>query len=71
MTSSREAGLSRATPEWASPCFVVPKKIAGEWRLVVDYRGLNAPNAARQLLRCPSLRIWLQKHTPAEDLHGD
>ena len=27
--------------EWASPCFVVPKKVAGEWRLVVDYRGLN------------------------------
>ena len=28
--------------EWASPCFVVPKKVAGKWRLVVDYRGLNA-----------------------------
>ena len=28
--------------EWASPCFVVPKKVAGECRLVVDYRGLNA-----------------------------
>ena len=28
--------------EWASPCFVVPKKVAGEWRLVADYRGLNA-----------------------------
>ena len=28
--------------EWASPCFVVPKKVAGEWRLVVYYRGLNA-----------------------------
>ena len=28
--------------EWASPCFVAPKKVAGEWRLVVDYRGLNA-----------------------------
>ena len=28
--------------EWASPCFVVPKKVAGEWWLVVDYRGLNA-----------------------------
>ena len=27
--------------EWASPCFVVPKKVAGEWRLVVDDRGLN------------------------------
>ena len=28
--------------DWVSPCFVVPKKVAGEWRLVVDYRGLNA-----------------------------
>ena len=27
--------------EWASPAFVVPKKEKGEWRLVVDYRGLN------------------------------
>ena len=28
--------------EGASPCFVVPKKVAGEWRLVDDYRCLNA-----------------------------
>ena len=28
--------------EWASPCFVLPKKVAGDWRLVVDHRGLNA-----------------------------
>ena len=28
--------------ESASPCFVVPKKEAGEWRLVVYYCGLNA-----------------------------
>ena len=28
--------------DWASSCFVVPKKVAAEWRLVVDYRGLNA-----------------------------
>ena len=27
--------------EWASPAFIVPKKEEGEWRLVVDYRGLN------------------------------
>ena len=27
--------------EWASPAFIVPKKEKGEWRLVVDYRGLN------------------------------
>ena len=28
--------------EWASTCFVVPKKVAEGRRLVVDYRGLNA-----------------------------
>ena len=27
--------------ESASPAFIVPKKDKGEWRLVVDYRGLN------------------------------
>ena len=27
--------------EWASPAFIVPKKEKGEWRLIVDYRGLN------------------------------
>ena len=27
--------------EWASPAFIVPKKEKGEWRLVVDYRGLK------------------------------
>ena len=27
--------------EWASPAFILPKKEKGEWRLVVDYRGLN------------------------------
>ena len=27
--------------EWASSAFIVPKKEKGEWRLVVDYRGLN------------------------------
>ena len=28
--------------ELASPCFVVPEKVAGKWQLLVDYRGLNA-----------------------------
>ena len=27
--------------EWASPAFIVPKNVKGEWRLMVDYRGLN------------------------------
>ena len=29
--------------EWTSPCFVLPKKVARERRLVVHYRGLNDP----------------------------
>ena len=33
--------LEPSYSEWGSPCFVVPKKQAGEWRLVVDYRALN------------------------------
>ena len=35
-------GLAPCHSEWASPCFVVPKEAAGEWRLVVDYWGPNA-----------------------------
>ena len=27
--------------EWARPAFIVPKREKGEWRLVVDYRGLD------------------------------
>ena len=33
--------IETADSEWASPAFVLPKKEKGEWRLVVDYRGLN------------------------------
>ena len=33
--------LEPSFSEWGSPCFVVPKKTPGEWRLVVDYRSLN------------------------------
>ena len=29
--------------ELASPCFVVPKKVARKWQLVVNYSSLNAP----------------------------
>ena len=28
--------------EWASPCFIVPKKVARQWRVVVNYCALNA-----------------------------
>ena len=33
--------MEPSNSEWASPAFVVPKKVQGEWRLVVDYRYLN------------------------------
>ena len=36
--------------EWASPVFIVPKKEKGEWRLVVDYRGLNEQTEPLPLL---------------------
>ena len=46
--------------EWASPCFVVPKKVAGEWRLVVDYRGLNA-QTQHDSYKLPLIEDMLQK----------
>ena len=33
--------IEPSNSEWASPAFIVPKKEKGEWRFVVDYRGLN------------------------------
>ena len=33
--------IEPSNSEWASPAFIVLKKEKGEWRLVVDYRGLN------------------------------
>ena len=33
--------IESSDSDWASPAFIVPKKEKGEWRLVVDYRGLN------------------------------
>ena len=46
--------------EWASPCFVVPKKVAGEWRLVVDYRGVNA-QTQHDSYTLPLIEDMLQK----------
>ena len=46
--------------EWASPCFVPPKKVAGEWRLVVDYRGLNA-QTQHDSYTLPLIEDMLQK----------
>ena len=46
--------------DWASPCFVVPKKVAGEWRLVVNYRGLNA-QTQHDSYTLPLIEDMLQK----------
>ena len=46
--------------EWASPCFVVPKKVAGKWRLVVDYRGPNA-QTQHDSYTLPLIEDMLQK----------
>ena len=43
-----------------SPCFVVPKKVAAEWRLVVDYRGLNA-QTQHDSYTLPLIEDMLQK----------
>ena len=49
--------------EWASPAFIMPKKEKGEWRLVVDYRGVN------EQTKHDSYSLPL-KATEKADLHG-
>ena len=44
------------------PSFVVPKGVAGEWRLVVDYRGPNA-QTQHDSYTLPLIEDMLQKHT--------
>ena len=44
----------------ASPCFVVPKKVAGEWRLVVHYPGPNA-QTQHDSYTLPLIEDMLQK----------
>ena len=46
--------------EWASPAFIVPKKEKGEWRLVVDYRGVNE-QTERDSYSLPLIDTILQK----------
>ena len=38
--------IEPSNSEWASPALIVPKKEKGEWRLLVDYRGLNKRRGA-------------------------
>ena len=56
--------------EWASPCFAVPKKVAGEWPLVVDYRGLNA-QTQQDSYTLPLIEDMLQKQFRQGNFHGD
>ena len=53
--------------EWSSPAFVVPKKVKGQWRLVIDYRYLNSvtrldahplPRIGEILQRQGKFKIW-------------
>ena len=46
--------------EWASQALIVPKKEKGEWRLVVDYRGLNE-QTEHDSYSLPLTRAILQK----------
>ena len=46
--------------EWASPAFIVPKEEKGEWRLVVDCRGLNE-QTEHDLYSLPLIDTILQK----------
>ena len=46
--------------EWASPAFIVPKKEKDEWRLVVDYGGLNE-QTERHWYSLPLINSVLQK----------
>ena len=34
--------IEPCSSEWGSPCVVVPEKVAGKWRLVVDYCDLKS-----------------------------
>ena len=45
---------------WAAPCFIVPEKVAGDWRLVVDYCGVNVQTPHHSYL-LPLIVDMLQK----------
>ena len=54
--------IEPADSEWASPAFIVPKHEKGEWRLVVNYRGLNQ-QTKHDLYSLPLIDTILQKQT--------
>ncbi|MCP5002915.1 MAG: RNA-directed DNA polymerase, partial [Planctomycetes bacterium] len=60
----KQAGfIEEAESEWASPLIVVPKPTRNgkkEWRMCVDYRGLNA-HTIKDTYRVPSMRDLYHK----------
>ena len=52
--------IAPSDSEWARRAFIVPKKEKDEWRLVVDYRGLNE-QTENDLYPLPLIDIILQK----------
>ena len=52
--------IERSDSEWASPAFTVAKGEKGEWRLLVDYRGLNE-QTKHDLYSLPLINTILQK----------
>ena len=53
--------LEPSFSDWGSPCFVVPKKVAHDWRLVVDYRALNQ-STVHDAYELPLIADMLHKH---------
>ena len=47
--------------DWGSPAFMVPKKVQGEWRMVVDYRALNTVTR-HDSYNLPLVETLLQQH---------
>jgi hypothetical protein len=54
--------LEPSYSDWGSAAFVVPKKEEGQWRLVVDYRGLNQCTV-HDAYQLPLIEYFLQKHS--------
>ena len=52
--------IESSDSEWASRAFIVPEKEKGDWRLVVDYRGLNE-RTEHDLYSLPLINTILQK----------
>ena len=52
--------IDPCSSEWACPCFVVPKKVVGEWTLVLDCRDLHS-QSHHNAYSLPLINNLLQK----------